>query len=97
MVVFGQLQWSVWWTMLPKDKHLGDITAAKGIYFYLLLPLFLSIKILKAVVTSVMNMYTLSITNMIEFSHSVTSMGLFKMEVTIFKYKCQVMFDHYFF
>ena len=32
-----------------------------------------------------------------QLAHSVTAMGSFKMEVMIFKYNGQVLFDHYFF
>ena len=58
MVVFGKSRRGVWWTVLPKDEHLGDITAATGISFDLLLPLFLRTKIIKATVTTVMNWCT---------------------------------------
>ena len=67
--------------MLPKDEHLGNTTAATGISFDLLPPLFLKTKILKAMVTSVVNRYTVSLTNLMDISNSVTSMGSFKMEV----------------
>ena len=93
MLVFGKSRRGVWWKMLPKDEHLVDITAETGIYFDLWLPLFLRTKILKAVVTSVVNRYTVSLTKIMELAHSVTAMGLLKMEVTRCKYKGQVLFD----
>ena len=67
--------------MLPKDENLGDITAATGNYFDLLLPFSLRTKILKAMVTSVVNKYTFSLTKLMGLAQSVTAMGLFKMEV----------------
>ena len=96
MVVFWQSRRGFWWTMFPKDEHLGDITAATGISFDLLLPLFLRTKIIKATVTSVVNQYTVSLTMLMELAHSVTAMGMFKMKVTRCKYIGQVLFDYYF-
>ena len=82
--------------MLPKDEHLGDITAATGIYFDFLLPLFLRTNIIKATVTSVVNRYTILLTKLIKIAQSVTAMGSFKVEVTKCKYKGDVLFYHYF-
>ena len=73
--------------MIIKDENVGDITAATGIYFYLLLTLFLRINFLKATVTSVVNWYNLSLIKLVEIAHSVTSMVSFKMKVTGYKYK----------
>ena len=67
--------------MLPKDEHLGDITAATGIYFDLFLPLLLSTKILKATVNSVVNRYNILPTKIMEIAYSFSAMGSFKMEV----------------
>ena len=64
MVVFGKSRRGVWWTVLPKDEHLGDITAATGVSFDLFLPLFLRTKILNAKVTSVVNRCTISLTKL---------------------------------
>ena len=61
--------------MRPKDEHLGDITSATGISFDLLLPLFLRTKILKAMVNSMVNLYTVSLTKLIELAQSMTAMG----------------------
>ena len=80
--------------MRPKDEHLGDITAATGISFDLLLPLFLRTKIIKAMVTSMVNLYTVSLTKLMKLAQSITYMGLLKTEVTRCKYKVQVSFDH---
>ena len=76
--------------MLSKDEYLGDITAATGIYFGLFLHFFIRIKLLKSVVTSVMNWYTVSLTKMTKLAQSVTAMYLLKTEVTTCKYKVQV-------
>ena len=83
--------------MLPKDEHLGDITAATGIYFDLFLPLFLRSNIIKTTVTSVVNRYSVSLTKLVDLEQSVTAMGLFKMEPKRYIYKGKVYFDHYFF
>ena len=79
--------------MLSKDKNVGDITAATGIYFYLVLPFFLRTNILKSAVTSVLNRYTVALTKLMELAHSDTAMGSFKKEVMRCKYKGQVSFD----
>ena len=77
--------------MLTNDEYLGDITAATGISFDLLLQLLLRTKLLKYAVTSVMNWYTFSITNLTELAHIFTAIGFFKMEVTTCKYKVHVL------
>ena len=73
--------------MLSKGKYLGDITAATDIQFELLLHLFLSTNMIKYALTSMVNWYTVSLTNLMEVTQSVTAMGLFNMEVTTSKYK----------
>ena len=95
MVVFVKSRRVVWWTMLPKDEHLGDIKSATSIYFDLLLPLFLNTKVIKATATSVVNWYTVSFTKLMDLTQSVTAMGTFKIEVTRCKYKGQLFFDNY--
>ena len=96
MVVLGQSRRGVWLIMLPKDKHLGYITSEAGISFYFFLTLLLGTNIFKAVITSVVNRYTISLTKLMELVQSVTAMGSFKMEVTRCKYKVQVLSDHCF-
>ena len=77
--------------ILPQDEHLGNITYATGIYFDLFLHLILSTNILKSMVTSVVNWYTVSLTKLTEVAQSVTEMDLFKMEVSTCKYTVQVL------
>ena len=90
MVVFGKSRRGFWWKMVPKDKNLGDITATADVYFDLLI---LRTKIIKDTVTSVVNWRTVALTKTMNIAQSVTSMGLFKVEVTRCKYKDQVLFD----
>ena len=80
--------------MFTKDEHLVDITSSTGVYFDLLIPLFLRTKFLKDTITSVVNRYTFSLINMMDLAQSFTAMGLFKMEVTRCKYKGQVSFKN---
>ena len=89
MVVFGQLGRGVGWTMLTNNEVLGDITAATGILFDLLLHLFFSANIIKYAATYVANWYKVSLTKLTELEQSVTAMGLFKMESFTCKYKVQ--------
>ena len=96
IVVYGKSWRVVWLTMLSKDKHLGDITSGTGICFDLLLHLFLRNNILKFAVNSVVNWYTVSLTNLTELLQSVAEMVFFKMEVTLCIYRVQVLFDNYF-
>ena len=49
-------------------QDLGDMTSATGIYFDLFLHLILSTNILKSMVTSVVNWYTVSLTKLTEFA-----------------------------
>ena len=92
---FGKLLRNGRWTILSKDEYLGDITAATCIFFDLFIHLILWTKIIKYAVTSVENWYTVSFKQMTDLAHSVTSMGLFKMESTTCKYKVKVLCFHY--
>ena len=64
MGVFGSSLWDVRLKILTNYEYLGDIKAATCICFDLLIHLFLRTKIIKYAVTSMMNLYTVSLTTM---------------------------------
>ena len=95
MAVFGQSWQGVRWKMLTNDEYFNDITATTCFYFYLLLHLILSTKIINSAITFVVNWYTISLTKLTDLAQSVIAIGLFKMEATTCKYKVQVLYFHY--
>ena len=63
--------------MLTNDEDIHDITAATGISFDVLLHLFLSTKIIKYTVTSVVNWYIVLLTNIRDCTECHSN-GVFK-------------------
>lgn len=69
--IFVHSRREIWWKILPDTDGNGDIVAATGIPWKIVLPLLISLRIVTAKVTSVVKTYAVSHTKLLELAASI--------------------------